>query len=134
VWGLEFSQQCCWSFWFSRMLCCVGWQILTNISKDLSAFFLCWLTLEVGALGSLETSVTVYPSTWHNIPEDLDLHVCVLLCNFGFWDFATFCFATVPTLVTILWMNVACSPVYRYDIGCEGAVQNVVVSNTHGAS
>jgi hypothetical protein len=106
--------------------------MLTHISKDLSAF-LCCLSLKIGALGSLETSVTVYSSTWHNIPEDLDLRVCVM-CNFGFWGFATSCFAAVQTLVTILWVNVACSSVYRYAAGHEGAVQNVVVSNTHDAS
>jgi len=36
--------------------------------------------------------------------------------------------------VTIFWVNVregACSPVYRCAIGCDGAVQNVVVTESH---
>jgi hypothetical protein len=57
-----------------------------------------WLTLNIGSLESLEKSVTLYPSTWHNIPKDLDLHVCEM-CNIGFRGFALSCFAAVPTAV-----------------------------------
>ena len=63
------------------MLYHVYWQVVTDISKDRTAFvitavrflFLDFLPLKMVALESFETSVKIYRSTRRNIPEDLDL-------------------------------------------------------------
>lgn len=64
------SQWCCWRIKSFGMLHHVDWKIITNVSKDdnLCTAWPWW---------PFETSVTVYQSVQHNIPEDLSHRVSV---------------------------------------------------------
>jgi len=49
------SKSCCWWVSSSWMLFCIGWSIATSVSKNHCA---------------LEMLITIYQSTWHNIPGE----------------------------------------------------------------
>jgi hypothetical protein len=70
-------------------------------------------------------SVNVHQSTWHDIQEDLNLHMCNVqfwLLGFSYTLHCGFTSASAYTAVIIFRMSMtegACSLVYRPASGCE---------------
>jgi hypothetical protein len=67
------------------MLHHVSWQILTDVSEELTAFIIRHITLMKDAVRSSETSVNVYQATRCNIPEHSHIYSFYILIVYGHW-------------------------------------------------
>ena len=54
-------------------------------SRDVTPLLLDSLTLKMKALQTFRMSVTIYHSTWRNIPQDLNLLISFDSCKDKFW-------------------------------------------------
>jgi hypothetical protein len=71
---LRFWQQCWWTLKSCKLWCCVNWQIITGIKRGLLPPSWTPGILKIEGTSFLYKSVTIYHTTWHHIPEDLNLH------------------------------------------------------------
>ena len=103
--GLKLSQQRCWRFRSSWMRRYVDWYIVTDVSKDRTAFFfgiLDCLNLNMKELRFLETSVTIY--IWHGVA----LHKTWIfkIQHVHHWPSTSERCQITGNFVTICWLNI----------------------------